>query len=219
MDALLTSLVAAFLGEWGDKTQLIVALLAARYGRSATILAGLLLAALASSVVAAIAGALIAETITIRALSLLVALSLLFAGAAGLIRRRPPDRLGELPLIASAFILCLAAEIGDRSQFFTFTLAARFDSAPLAAAGSTAGILAACVPAACLATARHRRADARDPLSAAGLFLVVGFIVAVKALQSPDLSQLRRAIEIAHRCEISPSSSTRSSTRARAPPS
>ena len=185
MDALLTSLVACFLAEWGDKTQLIVALLAARYGRSATILAGLLLAAIASSAVAAVAGALIAETITIRALSLLVALSLLFAGVAGLIRRRPPSiGSGRAPLIVTAFILCLAAEFGDRSQFFTFALAARFDSAALAAAGSTAGILAACIPAALLgdrlATAVPVRAIR---YSAAGLFLVIGFIVAVKALQ------------------------------------
>ena len=37
--------------------------------------------------------------------------------------------------------------MGDRTQFLTFALAGRFDSAPLAAAGATAGIVAACMPA------------------------------------------------------------------------
>ena len=43
------------------------------------VLAGLFLAALASNVVAALAGVYIAATITIRAMTLLIALALLFA--------------------------------------------------------------------------------------------------------------------------------------------
>ena len=52
MDALVTAFVAAALGEWGDKTQLIVAMLAAQSGRPGRVLIGLFLAALASSLVA-----------------------------------------------------------------------------------------------------------------------------------------------------------------------
>ena len=75
MEALVTSFVAAFLAEWGDKTQLIVAMLAAATRRPLAVFAGLILAALASSVVAAIAGIWIAATINIRAMTLMVALA------------------------------------------------------------------------------------------------------------------------------------------------
>src|SRR5688572_14524183 len=111
MDALVTAFVAAALAEWGDRTQLLVALLAARSGRPGTVLIGLLVAAIVSNAVAAFAGTVIAATITIRAMTLLVALALLFSGVAGLIRRNPPATdWGRTPLILAAFLLCLAAE-------------------------------------------------------------------------------------------------------------
>ena len=185
MDALVTAFVAAALGEWGDKTQPIVALLAARSGRPMTVLAGLFLAAALSSAAAAFAAGLIAGTITIRAMSLLVALALLFAGVAGLIRRNPPSSgFGRMPLIFAAIILCLAAETGDRTQFLTFALAARFDSPALAAIGATAGMLTAALPAALLGDRLQSVVPVRViRLGGAALFLIVGFIVAVNALQ------------------------------------
>lgn len=184
MDALLTAFVTAALAEWGDKTQLIAIMLAASMRRPAAILAGLVLAALASSVVASIAGVYVAGQVTIRAMTLMVALALLFAGAAGLVRRRPPaEATARLPVV-TAFILFLAAEMGDRTQFLTFAIAGRFDSAPLAAAGATAGILAATIPAVLLG---DRLASAIRVIAVryavAGLFLLAGFIVAVSALR------------------------------------
>ncbi len=185
MEALVTAFVTAFLAEWGDKTQLLVAMLAAATRRPGQVLTGLALAALASSVAAAIAGVFIAGTITIRAMTLMVGLALLFGAASGLVRRRPPapPAAVRVPLV-TAFILCLAAEMGDRTQFLTFALAGRFDSAPLAAAGATAGIVAACLPAAMLG----ERLQATVPIRAirytvAGLFLIAGFVAAVSALQ------------------------------------
>lgn len=184
MEALVTAFVAAFLAEWGDKTQLIAAMLAATTRRPGQVLIGLLLAALASNAIAAVAGVFIAHSITIRAMTLMVALALLFAGASGLIRRRPPaPEAARLPL-ATAFILCLAAEFGDRTQFLTFALAGRFDSAPLATAGATVGILAACLPAVMLGDKLGEAVPLRAiRYGVAALFLVAGFIAAVKALQ------------------------------------
>jgi len=184
VEALVTAFVAAFLATWGAKTQLVVAALAAATRRPVLVMAGLALAALASSIVAAVAGIWIAATITIRAMTLLTAVALLFGGVSALIARQRKETVtARLPL-ATAFILCLAAEMGDSAQFLTFALAGRFGSAPLAAAGATAGIAAACLPAAILG----ERLEAAVPLRAirygvAALFLVVGFIVAMKALQ------------------------------------
>ncbi|HST36180.1 MAG TPA: TMEM165/GDT1 family protein [Allosphingosinicella sp.] len=184
MEALVTAFVAAFLGEWGDKTQLVVAMLAATTKKPGQVLIGLFLAALASSVAASLAGVYIAQTVTIRAMTLLTALALLFAAGSGLITRRDPAPATARVPILTAFILCLAAELGDRTQFTTFALAGRFNSAPLAAAGATAAILAACIPAAMLG-ASFRETIPLRPIryAVAALFLIVGFIAAVKALQ------------------------------------
>lgn len=184
MEALVTAFVAAFLGEWGDKTQLVVAMLAATTKRPGQVLIGLVLAALASNLVAGLAGVWIAHTITIRAMTLLTALALLFAAGTGVIMRRQPAPASARVPVLTAFILCLAAELGDRTQFTTFALAGRFGSAPLAAAGATAAILAACVPAAILGDGLRDTIPLRPiRYTVAALFLIVGFIAAVKALQ------------------------------------
>lgn len=185
MDAFLTTLVAAALAEWGDKTQLVVAALAARSGKPGMVLLGAFAAALASGLVAAFAGIYVAETITIRAMSLMVALALLFGGVGGLIPRRKPAIGSERwPVAIAALILCLAAEVGDRTQFLTFALAGRFDSAPLAGAGATLGMVATAVPAALLGDRLRTAVPFRAiRWSVAALFLIGGFIVAMKALR------------------------------------
>ena len=185
MDALVTAFVAALLGEWGDRTQLLVALLAARSGRPATVLAGFLIAALISNAVAAYAGMFVAQTVTIRAMTLLVALALLFAGVAGLIRRTAPStEAGRLPLLIAAILLCIGTEIGDRTQILTFALAGRFDAPALAAAGATAGMVAAALPAAVLGERLQSAVPVRAiRLGGAALFLLAGFFVAINALQ------------------------------------
>jgi putative Ca2+/H+ antiporter (TMEM165/GDT1 family) len=184
MTALLASFVAAFLCAWGDKTQLLAATLTTGTKKPSQVLAGLILAALAGNVVAAFAGVWIAGTITIRAMTLLTALALLFGGLFGLIpRRQKPEAAPRWPLLAT-FILCLAAEMGDRTQFLTFALAGRFASAPMAAAGATAGMIAACVPAVILGDRLQSTVPVRGlRWAVAGVLLITGFIVAMKALQ------------------------------------
>lgn len=184
MDVLVISFVAAFLAAWTDKTQSVVAMLVARTHRPLLVFAGLFLALAASNILAGIAGVYVAHQINPRATTLLTALALLFAGGSGLIRRRPPKpATTRLPLL-TAFILCLATEMGDRTQFLTFALAGRFDSAPFAAAGATAGALAACLPALILGEELQKAAPMRvTRYAGAALFLVAGFIVGVQALR------------------------------------
>jgi putative Ca2+/H+ antiporter (TMEM165/GDT1 family) len=186
MDALLTTFVAAALAEWGDRTQLFVIVLAARFARPGAILAGLAVAAAANGLVAAIGGVLIHELVNTRALSLLVALALLMAGAGSLIQRRPPDigarwRTGAFVTAAVSLFLL---EIGDKTQFITFALAARFDTVLLAVAGATAGILVANAPAAILGSALADAVPVKPIRWAmAALLVVTGFVVAVQALE------------------------------------
>ena len=186
MDALLLSFIAAGLAEWGDKTQLLVVALAIRYRRPGPILAGVALAALANSLIAAFGGTIVHDIVTLRAISLLVALALLFAGAAGLMRKKMPE--ASFPRLRSAFLAAALGffifEFGDKTQFLTFAIAAQYDALALAAAGATAGVLAAASPAALLG-ARLPAALPMHPvrIAIALLVLVAGFIVAVSALR------------------------------------
>jgi putative Ca2+/H+ antiporter (TMEM165/GDT1 family) len=186
LDALLTSFVAAALGEWGDKTQLLVIALAARYRRPLPILAGVFVAALANSLIAAFGGALVHDMIVPRASSLLVAVALIYAGIAGLIRPKPYESAGTsragpfLVAAASFFVL----EFGDKTQFLTFAVAARFDAFALAAAGATAGIMFASVPAALMGDQLPKAAPLKGiRLGLGALFLAIGLLVALSALR------------------------------------
>jgi putative Ca2+/H+ antiporter (TMEM165/GDT1 family) len=185
VDALLTTFIAAALAEAGDRTQLFVIVLAMRFGRPAPILAGLALAALANSLIAAVGGVFVGELINTRALSLLVALSLLFAAGGSLIRRSR-SRMGEgwrTGAFVTAAVCLFVLEFGDKTQFLTFALAGRFDSVALAAAGATAGIVAANIPAVILGDRLTKVVPVQAiRYVAAALFLVIGFIVAVQAL-------------------------------------
>ena len=187
MDALLTTFIAAALAEFGDKTQLLVIALAARYGKLAPVIAGVAAAALANNIVAVLGASLVVGFVTLRAASLLVALALLFAGVAGLMRPKSPDdmgstwRTGAFLTTAGCFFLL---EFGDKTQFVTFALAAQFHAFALAAAGATVGVVAANLPAAALAA----RAPAllrleRVRLVASVLFLLVGAVVGLSALR------------------------------------
>ena len=186
MDALLSTLVAALLAEWGDRTQLLVIAFAVRYRSVAPVLLGVFVGALANSMLAAAGGVYLGDLIDLRAMSLMVALALLFAGIGGLVGRRTPDmgetwKVGAFLTTAACFFLL---EFGDKTQFLTLSLAGRFDSLLLAGFGATVGIVAANVPAAVLGD----RLPAIVPLKAvrltiSGLFIVTGFIVAVNALR------------------------------------
>jgi Ca2+/H+ antiporter, TMEM165/GDT1 family len=186
MDALLTTFLAAAFAEFGDKTQLLVVALGARYGRALPILLGIAVAALASSLIAATAGTLLHDLITTLAASLLVALALVFAGISGFSGRKAPE-MGE-GWKAGAFLTTLTCffllEFGDRTQFLTGALAARLDSLALAAAGATAGVLAANVPAVLLGDRFGSLLPLRPiRIGIACVFLLAGFIVTISTLR------------------------------------
>jgi putative Ca2+/H+ antiporter (TMEM165/GDT1 family) len=186
LEALLASFVAAALAEWGDKTQLLVVALAVRYRRPGPILAGVFVAALANALIASFGGVLVHDMITLRAISLLVALALVFAGVAGLIRSRPYESKGTsragpfLVTAASFFVL----EFGDKTQFLTFAISAQFDAFALAAAGATAGVMVASVPAAVMGGGLAKAVPLKGlRIGLGALFLAIGSFVAVSALR------------------------------------
>jgi putative Ca2+/H+ antiporter (TMEM165/GDT1 family) len=186
VEPLLTSFVAAALAEWGAKTQFLVVALAARYRRPLPILLGVAAAAIVSSLIAAYAGALIHDRVPLRALALLTALALLFAGAEGLFPTKPKPmaegwRTG--PFVTTAFCFLLLEFMGP-TLFITATIAARFDAFALAGAGAAAGIMVSSAPAALLGPQLVKKVPLRAlRIAGAILFLIVAFIVAVNALR------------------------------------
>lgn len=151
MEALTTAFAAALLAGWSDRGQLVAAALAAQGVPLRLVIAVALLAYAAVALVAAAGGLLMRGVAGPRALGLLVAIALLYAGTTGLFGRSTVSlerlRLGPLATTAAALF---ASALADRAPFLTAVLAARWDAALLSAAGATAGGTLAIVPAALL---------------------------------------------------------------------
>jgi putative Ca2+/H+ antiporter (TMEM165/GDT1 family) len=187
VDALLTTFIAALLAEWGDKTQLLAIALAARYRKPGAVLAGIAAAALANSLLAAWGGMLINAMVTLRAISLLVAVALASAGISGLLRQKNPGDMGSTwrtgPFVTSAACFFLL-EFGDKTQFLTVAFAARYDSFLLATAGASAGVILANLPAMALAERMPNAVPLKRIRTAIAVsFLIAALIVGVSALR------------------------------------
>lgn len=186
MEALLPAFVAAGLAEIGDRTQLLAILLAAHFRRPGQVIAGIALAALANSVIAAIGGTLIHDMVNHRAIALMLAVGLVLAGAGALWPPRPATLAGYGPIGAfgTAALGFFILEFGDKTQLLTLAIAARTDSIALAGIGAAAGITLANVPAVMLAGRWPHIVPLRAVRAGIGaIFLVVGAVVAVGALR------------------------------------
>lgn len=147
---LATGLVA--LAEIGDKTQLLSLLLAARYRRRWTIVAGILVATLANHALAAWIGGLLADLLGPGVLRWIIV-----AGFAGMalwaLKADTLDAdsvpvgspLGVFGITLVAFFL---AEMGDKTQVATVALAGHHaDELAAVILGTTTGMMLANVPA------------------------------------------------------------------------
>ena len=161
MEALLVSTGAVFVAEFGDKTQLLSLLLAARFRRPLTICAGILVATVLNHALAAWLGVLAATWLTPQVMRWVVGLSFLAVAAWTL----KPDRLDEDPTrsysLRSVFLITtlafFLAEMGDKTQVATVLLAAHYDALLAVVIGTTLGMLAANVPVVYLGQAFAQR--------------------------------------------------------------
>ena len=142
-EAVFSSFTLVAASEMGDKTQLLAFSLASRFRRPWTIMAGILLATLANHALASSVGAWISAYVPPRVMAGILAAT--FIGF-GLWTLRPdtldeddkPSRFG--PLLTTV-VLFFLAEMGDKSQFATIALGARFHSAVTVTLGTTLGML------------------------------------------------------------------------------
>lgn len=187
MDTLLLTMIATFVAEIGDRTQLLVALLVLRYARPGPVLAGFAAATIANCLVSVLVGSFFASVISGHALAMFQALALGFAGVAMLWPRMALDRLEgwRMTPFWVALLGCAILEFGDKSQFLVTAAAARADLPWLAGLGGMLGIGLAAL----LAVAMARRFEGWVPLKwlriAGGIgFALAAIVVAVPALQS-----------------------------------
>lgn len=183
MDLVFLPLLTAAIAEWGDKTQLLALALAARFGKPVQVIAGIALAALASSLIGGFGGSVIRPLISHEASLLMLALAFLFAGFGGFIpfRERPPRF--NLGAFATSLLAFFAMEIGDKTQFLTLGFAAVGGAWIVAACAAAAGITLSCGAAVAVGEALRGRLPLRLIRRAiAGLFLLTGFLVAITAL-------------------------------------
>ena len=203
MGTLFTALGVVFVAELGDKTQLVAMSLGARH-HLRQVVVGLAIAYVVSSGLAAVVGGLLGAALPERALSIGGGIAFIGFAVFELIRARgedadadddgevlveattpPPPRTARSmlrsPIALIAFTVTVA-ELGDKTQLTTATLAAR--SHPVYTwVGATLGLMAAGVLGALLGRELGDRLP-RRALSyvSAGLFLIVGIIMIATAL-------------------------------------
>jgi putative Ca2+/H+ antiporter (TMEM165/GDT1 family) len=184
LESLLISAGIVALAETGDKTQLLTLLLAARYHKPCTIVAGIFVATLLNHALAGAAGAWIAAALPAETLRLVLGASfLLMAGWILVPDKLDPDGLREKRfggVLVTSAVLFFLAEIGDKTQIATVALAARFDSLAAVVLGTTLGMLIANVPVAMFGSAAGKRLPvAAIRATAATVFALLGVGVLV----------------------------------------
>jgi len=174
MQAFLVCLGAIFVSEFGDKTQLLAMMLAARFQRPWTIVAGIGVATLVNHTIAGLIGAWLRQHLGPELLRSCLGATFLLAAAWML----KPDRAGDEPaarghygVFAVTVVSFFLAEMGDKTQVATLILAARYPSLVAVVAGTTAGMLLADLPAVFLG----RLASDRLPFAAIRLFAAAVF--------------------------------------------
>ena len=178
-----TGLVA--LAEIGDKTMLLALLLAARFRKPGSVIAGILVATLANHALAAWAGATLADWLAGPWFQLAVALGFIAMAAWTLV----PDKMDDMPAIASgaqAFFATTVAffmvEIGDKTQIATIALGARFHDVLAVTIGTTLGMMIANVPAVLLGDKLLARVPLKAVRTAAAAVLALLGVVMLAAL-------------------------------------
>ncbi|MFC5300678.1 TMEM165/GDT1 family protein [Azospira restricta] len=181
MDAFLASTLLVALAEIGDKTQLLSFVLAARLRRPWAIIAGILAATLANHALAGWVGTWIGSLLSPDALrwatgAVFIAFSLWTLKPDELDEDEAPKstHAGAFVTTTIAFFL---AEMGDKTQFATIALAAKFDALAWVVLGTTIGMLAANIPAVLVGEKLAHRLPLRTiRWTAATLFAATGVL-------------------------------------------
>jgi Ca2+/H+ antiporter, TMEM165/GDT1 family len=166
LEALVVSTSVVALAEFGDKTQLLALMLAARFRRPVPIILGIFASTIFNHALAGAVGIWIANALGPILLRWILGLSFLVMAVWVLIpdhmeTTRADDRRGGAGIFAATFVAFFLAEMGDKTQIATIALAARYQMLVAVVAGSTLGMLIANVPAVLLGNAAAQKLPTR----------------------------------------------------------
>ena len=186
MEALLISFSTVALAEIGDRTQLLVLLLATRFRRPWPIVAGVVCAALLCEAVAAALGAWIGTRLRTGILDIAVGASMIIMGVWML----KPDSLGEQTdatdhrgIFLTTLGTFVLAELGDKTQIAALALAAAYRNLAAVIVGSTLGLIVVNVPVIFLGKLFAERLPLRAiHYASSALMIVLGAVFLVRAL-------------------------------------
>lgn len=151
MHDLLSSFFLVLLAEMGDKTQILAAILAARFRRVWPIIGGVFIATLLNHAGAAYIGKLLADYLHGNIMNIITGVVFIALGFWLLIPDKAPEGTFEEKSINSAFwtslIAFFLAEMGDKTQVATISLGAHIESTIIVIVGTTLGMMAANIPA------------------------------------------------------------------------
>ena len=185
MVAFLPSLLFVTLAEMGDKTQLLATAFATRFP-ARTVLSAVFVATLLNHALAVAAGRLLTNVIPLDAISLAAALSFILFGLWTLrgdtLEGEDQQRssYGPFLTVAVAFFL---AELGDKTQLATISLAVRYSDAVAVLLGTTAAMVIADSIGIGIGIVMGRRLpDALIRIVSAGVFVFFGLAGASSVL-------------------------------------
>ncbi|MGH8260562.1 MAG: TMEM165/GDT1 family protein [Steroidobacteraceae bacterium] len=186
MHPFLISASVVAIAEFGDKTQLLALVLAARFRKPGLILLAIFCATLVNHAIAGAIGAWVASVVPSTLLRLVVAGAFIVMALWTL----KPDRYEETDaparprfgVFGTTLIAFFLAEMGDKTQIATATLAARYHTLVPVVAGSVLGMLAADALAIAIGEVAAKRLPMRLIRSvAAAIFLLLGGLVLMGA--------------------------------------
>lgn len=179
MESILVSTGVVALAEIGDKTQLLAFILAARFKKPVPIILGILVATIINHGLAGALGAWITSTVSPDTLRWVLGVS--FLGMA--IWTMIPDKIEDeetqvavrFGVFGATLITFFLAEMGDKTQIATISMAAHYASPLMVVIGTTLGMLIADVPAVFVGEKLADKIPMRLVHSiAAGIFALLG---------------------------------------------
>lgn len=151
LEAFFVSTVVVALAEMGDRTQLLAVVLASRFRKPIPILLGILIATLASNVLAAVVGFYMSSLLTATWFRYAVSISFIAMAVWSLLPETADEGEAKVRPRLGVFVVTLVSfflvEMGDKTQIVAIQLAAQFHDIPVIVAGTTTGMMLANIPA------------------------------------------------------------------------
>ncbi len=186
VESFLSSLFLIAIAEMGDKTQLVALSFATKY-KPMKVLLGIFIGTLVIHLFSVIIGERVSAFIPLKYLKLLIGLSFIGFGVWTLRGDSCPEgksangAWGPVATVAIAFFL---AELGDKTQLATISLAAQYRSFTAVWLGSTFGmVIADAIAIIAGVIAGKRLPEKAIKYTSAGIFILFGIIIMLAALK------------------------------------